>query len=119
MAEKSFIDATDLAVAVHLIMTEGGLGETYNAGTEAAVSIRHIVEVTATAAGFDFENFVTIAPGRATEDTRYSLEGTKIHDELDWRPQISLDTSVAAMVEWAKANLDALKLQTQRFSLRS
>ena len=119
VAEKSFIHATDLAAAVHHIMTEGRLGETYNAGTEAAVSIRHIVEMTAAAAGVDFDSFVTLAPGRATEDSRYWLDSTKIHDELGWQPQISLETGVVEMVEWARANLDALKLQTQRFSLRS
>ncbi len=119
VAEKSFIHATDLAAAVYLIMTEGTLGETYNAGTDAAVSIRRIVEMTAAAAGVDFESFVTIARGRATEDSRYWLDSTKIHDQLAWQPQISLKAGVAEMVEWARANLDALKLQTQQFSLRS
>jgi dTDP-glucose 4,6-dehydratase len=75
--------------------------------------------MTAAAAGVDFESFVTIAPGRATEDIRYWLDSSKIHDELGWRPNISLETGVAEMVEWARANLDALKLQTQQFSLRS
>lgn len=119
VAEKSFIHATDLAAAVHLIMTQGRLGETYNAGTDAAVSIRRIVEMTAIASGVDFDSFVTLAPGRATEDSRYWLDSTKIHDELGWRPLISLEAGVAQMVDWAQANLDALKQQTQQFSLRS
>ena len=119
IAEKSFIHATDLAAAVHLIMTKGGLGETYNAGTDAAISIRRIVEMTAIAAGVYFDSFVTMAPGRATEDSRYWLDSTKIHDELGWRPRISLEAGVAQMVDWAQANLDALKQQTQQFLLRS
>jgi len=75
--------------------------------------------MTAASAGVDFESFVTIAPGRATEDSRYWLDSSKIHDELGWQPQISLKTGVAEMVEWARANLDALKRQSQQFSLRS
>ena len=100
-------------------MTQGGLGEIFNAGTDSAVSIRRIVEMTATAAGVDFDSFVTLAPGRATEDSRYWLDSAKIHTDLGWRAGTSLESGIAEMVEWAQANLDALKLQTQQFSLRS
>jgi len=70
--------ATDIAAATHLSMTEGRLGETYNAGTEAAVTINHIVETTAVAVGIGFDSFVTIALGRETVDGRYWLNITKI-----------------------------------------
>ena len=119
VAEKSFIHATDLADAVFLIMTRGALGATYNAGTDAAVSIRRIVEMTAAAAGVDFGSFVTLAPGRATEDSRYWLDSSKINVELGWEPRIALETGVEEMITWAREHLDALKLQTQQFSLRS
>jgi nucleoside-diphosphate-sugar epimerase len=119
VAEKTFIPATDLAAAVHLIMTEMTPDVTYSAGTEAAVSIRHIVEMTTASAGADFESFVTIAPARTTEDGIYWLDSMRIHDEHRWRPQISLAWGLVAMVKWARANLGALKLQTQQISLRS
>lgn len=100
-------------------MTQGGLGETFNAGTDSAVSIRRIVEMTATAAGVDFDSFVTLAPGRATEDSRYWLDSAKIHTDLGWRADISLEAGVTEMVEWARNHLDDRKYQTQQFSLRS
>jgi dTDP-glucose 4,6-dehydratase len=119
LAEKSFIHAMDLAAAVYAIMTQGRLGETYNAGSDSAISIRNIVEMTATAAGVDYNSFVKLAPGRATEDSRYWLDSTKIHNELGWRPQVSLNAGVEEMVAWAQEHLEVLKLQSQQFSLRS
>ena len=119
VVEKSFIHATDLAAAVFRIMTQGDLGETYNAGTDSPISIRRIVELTAAAAGVDFDTFVTLAPGRATEDSRYWLDSTKIYDELGWRPEIPLEVGVEEMVSWAREHLDYLQHQTQLYHLRS
>ncbi len=118
-AEKSFIHATDLAKAVYLIMTKGTLGDTYNAGPACPVSIRRVVEMIATAAGIDFDSFVKITPSRATEDSLYRLDSTKIYDELGWQPIITLETGVNEMIDWAQKHLDDLRIQTQHFSLRS
>lgn len=119
VAEKSFIHASDLARATYLIATEGRLGEIYNAGPASAVSIRRIVELIAESAGADLGSFVDEVPGRATEDSRYWLDSTKIESELGWRPQISLEEGAREMVEWAKANLEALAQQPRQYSLRS
>ncbi len=119
LAEKSFLHATDLASAVHAIITDGAQGEVYNAGPDSAVSIRRIVELIAEAAGVTMESFVDIAPGRATEDSRYWLDSTRIATELKWQPTISLERGAQEMVDWAAANLDALRAMPQQFSLRS
>ena len=119
VAEKSFLHATDLAAAVFAIVTDGAQGEVYNAGPDSAVSIRRIVELIADAAGVDMDSFVDVAPGRATEDSRYWLDSTKINTELDWRPRISLADGVAEMVDWARTFLDDLNRQPQQYSLRS
>lgn len=119
VAEKSFIHATDLAGAVHQIVTSGRLGEVYNAGPDSAVSIRRIVELIADAAGVAMDDLVDIAPGRATEDSRYWLDSAKINSELHWRPTISLEDGAAEMVDWARRYLADLTQQPQQFSLRS
>ena len=95
-------------------------GQTFplEGGGVAEKSFIHATDLAA-AAGVDFDSFVALAPGRATEDSRYWLDSSKIHDELGWRPQVSLETGVAEMVAWARAHLDSLKVQTQQFSLRS
>ncbi|MDO8307718.1 MAG: GDP-mannose 4,6-dehydratase [Actinomycetota bacterium] len=119
VAEKSFMHATDMASAVHRIIVSGAQGEVYNAGPDSAVSIRQIVELIAIAAGVDPTTFVTMAPGRATEDSRYWLDSTKIERELGWRPTISLEEGVTEMVEWARRYLPELERMPQQFALRS
>ena len=119
VAEKSFLHATDLSAAVFAIITDGAQAAVYNAGPDSAVSIRRIVELIAEAAGVTMESFVDVAPGRVTEDSRYWLDSTKITEELDWHPAIPLEQGAVEMVEWARANLDALRAMPQQFSLRS
>ncbi len=119
IAEKSFMHATDMASAVHRIITDGDNGAIYNAGPEAATSIRRIVELIADAAGVDFDSFVVMAPGRAVEDSRYWLDSGRIERELGWRPQISLEQGAGEMVEWARRYLTDLEQMPQTFSLRS
>ena len=55
----------------------------------------------------------------ATEDSRYWLDSTRITEELQWSPTISLEQGAQEMVDWAAANLDALRAMPQQFSLRS
>ena len=119
VAEKSFMHATDMAAAVHRIISDGRPGDIYNAGPGSASSIRHIVELIADAAGVDFESFVVMAPGRAVEDDRYWLDSTKIEHELGWTPVISLEEGAQEMVEWARRHLDDLERMPKTFSLRS
>jgi dTDP-glucose 4,6-dehydratase len=119
LVEKSFIHAMDLAAAVQVIVEQGELGETYNAGSDSAVTIRHIVELIAGAAGVDVDSFVEVAPGRATEDSRYWLDSKKISTQLGWQPQIGLERGAQEMVDWARTYLDDLRALPQQFSLRS
>jgi dTDP-glucose 4,6-dehydratase len=119
VAEKSFLHATDLAAAVFAIITDGANGEVYNAGPDSAVSIRRIVELIADAADVTMDSFVDMAPGRATEDSRYWLDSTRITEDLAWHPTIPLEQGAVEMVDWARANLDALRAMPQQFSLRS
>jgi len=117
--EKSWLHATDLAAAVHRIISEAPNGEIYNAGPARATSIRRIVELIAEETGVPLEDFVEFAPGRATEDQLYLLDSSKISSQLGWEPNIDLQTGVREMVGWAGQYLNDLLEAPQIFSLRS
>ena len=119
LAEKSFIHARDLADAVYLIASKGRLGQVYNAGPDSAVSIRRIVELIAEEAGVPLVDFVEMAPGRATEDSRYWLDSTAIRTELGWEPRTTLEEGTREMVDWARLYLADLARLPQHYSLRS
>ena len=117
--EKSWLHATDLAAAVHRIVSEAPSGEIYNAGPAKATSIMRIVELIGEEAGVPLEDFVEFAPGRATEDQIYLLDSSKISDELGWKPTIDLRTGIREMVDWARQYLSDLSQAPKIFSLRS
>lgn len=119
VAEKSFLHATDMADAIYKILTSSSLGEIYNAGTEYSTSIRNIVELIAQAAGVEFDSFVKITPGRATEDARYWLDNSKITRDLNWSPRISLEEGVKEVVNWVKKNITSLEKMNQVYELHS
>jgi len=117
--KKSWLHATDLAAAVHRIIIHAPNGEVYNAGPAEATSIRSIVELVAEESGVPLGDFVSLAPGRETEDQLYLLDSSKIRNELGWAPTIDLRTGVHEMVDWAREYLDALAREPHSFSLRS
>ena len=119
VAEKSFLHATDMADAIYKILTTAPLGEIYNAGTEASTSIRNIVELIAKAVGIEFASFAKITEGRKTEDSRYWLDNSKIATDLNWKPEISLESGVIEVVEWARKYTSDLENMNQHYELRS
>lgn len=119
VVEKSFLHATDMADAIYKILSQAPLGEIYNAGTATSTSIRKIVEMIAVAAQVDFDSFVKLSPGRKIEDSRYWLDNTKITNNLNWAPQISLDQGIIDIVSWAKKHLNSLDRMNSYYDLRS
>ena len=45
--------------------------------------------------------FVESRPG---EDTRYSLDSTKIRKELGWKPEVTFEEGIKKTIEWYKSN---------------
>ena len=43
---------------------------------------------------------------RPGEDLRYSLDSAKIHNELGWKPKISLDDGLKNTINWYISNDD-------------
>lgn len=118
-AEKSFLHATDMADAIYKIITKAPLGEIYNAGAESSTSIRSIVELISKVVGIEFDAFAKITEGRKTEDSRYWLDNSKISADLHWKPEITLESGVIEVVEWAKNFMADLETMNHNYELRS
>ncbi len=117
--KKSYLYVDDLSRATHAVLKKGKLGETYNAGPEATNSIRELVEMVAKVTDIQFEDLCYDVPGRVGEDDQYWLDSSKIINELGWSPTVSLETGVAAVCEWCKANLGKLTQEETSFTLRA
>lgn len=120
---REWLYVEDHARAVWSILTLGKAKETYDiGGTEQCrnIDLLHqlldlIAEETGTGRAVlkDLIRYVQDRPGH---DFRYAIEGTKLRNELGWKPQISLQEGLRKTVrwylknrEWVQKSLDRLK----------
>lgn len=116
---KSYLYVDDLSTATDLVLKNGGLGEIYNAGPDAPVSIKEIVDCIAELLDLPIENLVEEVPGRVGEDSQYWLDSTKIREELGWESKTSLRAGLQHVIDWAKKNKIQLLSEEDSFTLRA
>ncbi len=118
-AEKSYIHATDLARAIHLVANKAPMGKIYNAGPKEPTSIRRVVELTADALGIPFDQLCEVTADRLGQDSRYWLDSTAIKEDVGWEPEITWEQGLADMVNWGKTYFDELKTWPTDYTLRA
>ena len=50
------------------------------------------------------EELLRFGQSRPGEDTRYSLDSTKIRKKLNWKPKINFEEGLEKTIEWYKSN---------------
>ena len=118
-AEKSYIHARDLGRAIHMVAEKAPLGTVYNVGPLQPISIRALVEKTATALGMKFEELCEITEDRLGQDSRYWLDSSAIKRDIGWEPQISIEEGLAEMVAWGRKYVDQLRDWPMEYTLRA
>jgi len=118
---RDWLFVTDHCEAIHLILTQGKSGETYNIGGNNQPSNLTIVETVcdlldeiqpSVETRRNLIKFVTDRPGH---DRRYAMNISKIEHELGWQPRYSLNDGLLATVQWILANPDWVAvIQKQR-----
>jgi dTDP-glucose 4,6-dehydratase len=87
-----------------LVLSKGKIGETYCIGglttdIDNISVVNKIIEII----GCNSTD-ITYVTDRKGHDLRYSVNWTKIHDELGWSPQHDFDSYLVKTVEWYKNN---------------
>jgi dTDP-glucose 4,6-dehydratase len=109
---RDWLFVIDHCEAIHLILTQGKPGETYNIGGNNQPTNLTIVETVCDLldeiqpqleSRRNLIKFVTDRPGH---DRRYAMNISKIERELGWRPRYSLTDGLLATVQWFLANPD-------------
>ncbi len=103
--ERDWIFVEDHCRAIDKVLHWGKQGEVYNIGSEHPISNLQVVGKLLRILGRseDLIEFVTDRPGH---DRRYALKTRKISQELNWRPEVSLDEGLERTVAWYRANSD-------------
>lgn len=100
---RDWIFVKDHCKAITNVLLDGKSGESYNISSDNEVSNIKIVETILEIMNKskDLLNFVEDRPGH---DFRYSMDSTKIRNDLDWKPEFKFLDSINSTIEWYQNN---------------
>lgn len=96
--------------------TKGRAGEVYNIGGGTELSNKELTGLLLEACGADWDR-VERVEDRKGHDLRYSVDWSKIHDELGYTPKHDFTTGLADTVAWYRDNRawwEPLKARVER-----
>ena len=102
---RSWIYVLDHVSAIESLITKGELGEIYNITSWNEISNRTIVEkiLGLMEKPNDMIEYVGDRPGH---DKRYSIDSSKIQNEIGWKPAYDFDNAIKQTVDWYLKNKD-------------
>ncbi|WP_197321335.1 dTDP-glucose 4,6-dehydratase [Saccharomonospora sp. NB11] len=100
---RDWLHVDDHCRGIQLVADNGRPGEVYNIGGGTELTNRELTERLLAAVGVGWE-MVEQVEDRKGHDRRYSVDITKISDELGYRPQVDFDTGLADTVRWYADN---------------
>ncbi len=96
---RDWLHVDDHCRGIQLVAERGRAGEIYNIGGGTEMTNRELTERLLEATGRD-SSFIRPVTDRKGHDRRYSVDITKITDELGYRPRTSFDEGLARTVAW-------------------
>jgi dTDP-glucose 4,6-dehydratase len=114
---RDWMHVTDHCQAISRVLAHGQVGETYNVGGNNCLKNIDVVtmicnildEVKPRADGVSYTTLIKYVADRKGHDRRYSLDTTKISQELGWKPQYDFITGLRQTVNWYLNNPDWVK----------
>ncbi|GAA1887125.1 dTDP-glucose 4,6-dehydratase [Streptantibioticus ferralitis] len=97
---RDWLHIDDHVQGIELVRTRGRAGEVYNIGGGAELSNNEITRLLLEALAVDWESSVVYVEDRKGHDRRYSVDWTKIHEELGYIPRVPFEEGLAATVRW-------------------
>jgi dTDP-glucose 4,6-dehydratase len=100
---RDWLHVDDHCQALQLVAESGRPGEIYNIGGGTELTNRELTARLLDALGAD-ESMVQPVIDRKAHDRRYSVDITKIQEELGYQPRVSFDDGLADTVRWYRDN---------------
>lgn len=102
---REWISTWDHCSAIDVVMHKGQVGEVYNIGTEEEWENIATAHLLLKILDKD-ESFVEYVSDRPGHDRRYSLDTSKIRQELGWEPKIKFEVGLKKTVLWYQDHVD-------------
>jgi len=102
---RDWVHVDDHCQAIDLILHKGRVGEVYNIGSDNEKSTLEIAKIILNMLGKP-ESLITLVPDRPGNDLRYSVDTTKIRQELAWEPRESFEEGIQKTIQWYQHNID-------------
>lgn len=96
---RDWLYVHDHCRAIDMILQHGRVGEIYNVGAGEERSNLEIVHLICRILNKP-ESLIQFVEDRKGHDVRYSLDVSKIHNELGWSPETAFDVGMAKTIQW-------------------
>ncbi|GAA4853104.1 dTDP-glucose 4,6-dehydratase [Kitasatospora terrestris] len=100
---RDWLHVSDHCRGIELAMRKGRAGEVYNIGGGTELTNKELTGLLLEAAGADWDMVERVAD-RKGHDLRYSLDISKISEELGYAPQVRFEDGLAATIAWYREN---------------
>lgn len=102
---RDWLHVDDHTRGIALALTGGRAGEIYNIGGGTELTNRELTGLLLEATGRDW-SFVDRVDDRKGHDLRYSVDWTKIRDELGYSPEVPFAVGLSDVVRWYRDHRD-------------
>jgi dTDP-glucose 4,6-dehydratase len=96
---RDWLHVDDHTRAIAAVLTRGRAGEIYNIGGGTELSNRELTELLLAATGRDW-SYVDHVEDRKGHDLRYSVDISKVRDELGYEPLVPFEQGISEVVQW-------------------
>ena len=103
---RSWIYVLDHVSAIESLITKGEQGEIYNITSWNEISNKTIVEKILNIMGKPNDSLIEYVGDRPGHDKRYSIDSSKIQNEIGWKPAYDFDNAIKQTVDWYLKNKD-------------
>ena len=103
--KRDFTDIRDVVRAYCLVLGQGGTGEIYNVCSGSAVRLADIIQMFESISGTKVDIETETARVRRDDVPQICGDRKKILDATGWSPQISLQETIAALIDYWRSRI--------------
>ncbi|MBI0375365.1 dTDP-glucose 4,6-dehydratase [Streptomyces albiflaviniger] len=97
---RDWLHVDDHVRAIELVRTRGRAGDVYNIGGGTELANKELTALILDACGARWDSSVIHVEDRKGHDQRYSVDWTKIREELGYEPRVKLEQGLRETVQW-------------------